>query len=81
MKRRPRPPRPTAPDSLPSTPAVEPERARAVNDALASRGLERPQIDAWWGTRLEENAFRSRTELWENGEFDTVERQAQTPAS
>jgi hypothetical protein len=79
-RRRPSRPHPTAPDSLPNTPASEPERARAVNELLEQRGLERPQIDAWWGTRLEDNGFRARTEMWEDGEFDEVERQARLHA-
>jgi len=78
MKRRRRffAPRPLAPDSLPAEATVESERAERVNELLSSRGLERPEIDAWWGTRLEENEGRSRTELWADGAYDAVERQA-----
>ena len=75
-----RAPRPVAPDSVPSTQPTEAERARRVNEVLEGRGLERPQIDAWWGTRREENEFRSRTEMWRDGEFDAVERQAEPHA-
>jgi len=90
MKRRRRmqAPRPTAPDSLPGELAAEPDRAQIVNDVLSARGLQRPEIDAWWGLRLDDNDGRSRTEMWVAGEYDAVERQARggeappgTPAS
>jgi len=78
MKRRRRlfAPRPLAPDSLPAEATVESARTEAVNELLAARGMERPEIDAWWGTRREGNAGRSRTEMWSDGDYDEVERQA-----
>ena len=80
-RREPRTPRPTAPDSMPNVVSAEPERASHINELLTARGLERPQIDAWWGLRVESNSFRSRTEMWEAGEFDEVEAQAHLHAN
>jgi hypothetical protein len=76
-----RSPRPVAPDSLPSTPALQADRAQRVNELLEQSGLDRPQIDAWWGFRLDENELLTRTELWERGEFDAVEQQAKARAA
>ena len=47
-----------------------------VNLLLAERGLEEPEIAAWWLVRLATNGSRTRAEMWQGGECIEVERQA-----